>query len=961
MEYVLHLEIKVKTKFVNLDRTYRRLQDLQSRGDVDADMGCDRSPVSHTSETLPPGFTPCWCCRRTWGHLNMCMTWIARTWRKFWNKVRRRSDVKGLGREVTLRLRCEEEFGEVTDFGNLEMAVGWYNAYLRVTFLYFTMMILLMLVATGLGWTLVRVIDMFVTLQQPNWQTSWSFMVSPVQVVMMSMGVSSMCILFQDQVRSVPLANVRATLLAFHVRLSKPKNPYVTVEQLVFTDVLFIANSLVWPIIWWQPVFGVNAAQVEVASTLEKNWGFMDHDPRTGVVIYLSSVTIMWLSARLGHLMLDFVAMCRREGSVDAGYLTYRIQRGMLQTKLFVGAFLVDWLCNRHDEAFLLFQEESGLRQPAAQGSRRSRRQVLESELSCVLAPQACTWRNTKCLHYETERDQVRFFQDQLRNPKVLKKCGMLYLDDLLPDPDSFDQLDRNSSKSRALQTKELESFLYQNQKRSMQEQREAQSMLDTRLWAIVYMFLWTALWAFIVMVSFSIQAAVGSLIPFAVGLYVMSRFCGHHPSLVLLSWLAFAIVSAVLYNDMGFDFTPTELDTWWSWRIVLMPGMVYLLQANWVKVRGRRGNLVEGLTSFLLVLPILIVPFLEHELADVAYKPYALIGREGMASDFAVDSPYPLCQFQWGGDAYRLNSLDLGALTFYSYSKDFEELEGLLNTTYTDVQWHLHRDLSSPVYSDPDDGSWIPESLPTLFVVEFPPNKTATRGTLVVAFRGTHTRRDFYADAASYTSVAILQTFQWYFFPILWDVPQKLIEWLLMQEQTPAQEDMIDAAATWVQNIVARFPEHDVVLSGHSLGGWFAEVIGIRLGLPAISWSGSGVDLRSVAEKLPARSHHKYVAVVPDGDGVPQIDRHSGVLQNIACPRQEKKGAIKIMNFTIYLTNAMTSMECHKVDRSMCELWRSCGDRRKRHFQCSGYVRKDDLGRDLPSGVKGGDARGHP
>jgi len=112
--------------------------------------------------------------------------------------------------------------------------------------------------------------------------------------------------------------------------------------------------------------------------------------------------------------------------------------------------------------------------------------------------------------------------------------------------------------------------------------------------------------------------------------------------------------------------------------------------------------------------------------------------------------------------------------------------------------------------------------------------------------------------------------------------------------------------------------------ITGHSLGGGLANVIGALAGIPAITFSSPGLrDSAFIMQPSPTNSAltRRSITVAPQWDIVPKIDAQSGTLFPIECPYKD------------------ASM-CHGLDATMCELLSACGDGGGRNI-ARGYVRK--------------------
>ncbi|CEG35241.1 hypothetical protein PPTG_02661 [Plasmopara halstedii] len=114
------------------------------------------------------------------------------------------------------------------------------------------------------------------------------------------------------------------------------------------------------------------------------------------------------------------------------------------------------------------------------------------------------------------------------------------------------------------------------------------------------------------------------------------------------------------------------------------------------------------------------------------------------------------------------------------------------------------------------------------------------------------------------------------------------------------------------------------LVLTGHSLGGAMAAMVGAKTHTPAISFSGPGLLLSRGRFDVDDNSIRDFVMTVkPRRDIVPQVDELGGMVQEIECRRNNP-------------------FACHSTVTHMCELYAACGDKRKRDWsgatQCNEY-----------------------
>ena len=106
---------------------------------------------------------------------------------------------------------------------------------------------------------------------------------------------------------------------------------------------------------------------------------------------------------------------------------------------------------------------------------------------------------------------------------------------------------------------------------------------------------------------------------------------------------------------------------------------------------------------------------------------------------------------------------------------------------------------------------------------------------------------------------------------------------------------------------------EDNVVMVGHSLGGGLAQIVGVRHNFTTFSFSGPGIKM----------SHRKFnirdvesidqlvVSIQPERDVVPMIDIQSLNVNHISCKK--------------------STLDCHSMTRTICELVTQCGDIRGR------------------------------
>lgn len=118
---------------------------------------------------------------------------------------------------------------------------------------------------------------------------------------------------------------------------------------------------------------------------------------------------------------------------------------------------------------------------------------------------------------------------------------------------------------------------------------------------------------------------------------------------------------------------------------------------------------------------------------------------------------------------------------------------------------------------------------------------------------------------------------------------------------------------------------EQEVVVTGHSLGGGIALVVGALTDRLAVAIQPPGV-FYSLAkhETLNKRSghgalHQRSVSLVFEGDWIGNFDGHGGLVQTMLCDQSKRSIAVG----------------CHLLEGAICHLLRHCGDDAERFDVC--------------------------
>ncbi|CAH0492250.1 unnamed protein product [Peronospora farinosa] len=289
-----------------------------------------------------------------------------------------------------------------------------------------------------------------------------------------------------------------------------------------------------------------------------------------------------------------------------------------------------------------------------------------------------------------------------------------------------------------------------------------------------------------------------------------------------------------------------------------------------------------------------------------ITHDVSASVILSGKVINFDDTSEYAACSLRYHG----LSVLDLALIADAAYGSSTaiqkSALENRFNGTELEDWKYVARN------NEITDGqTWMEIYFPAV-------NLT------VIAIRGTATATEALEDLHFWFGICIMQAAN-IFVPLLKQLPRAFVVRMLSMRlissvmPSPVYTDVLNHAV----DTRARVGDN-LVITGHSLGGSIAAMIGAKTKTSAVSFSGPGL-LYSVGRfDITSRDVRDYVLTMkPRKDIVPQVDELGGLVQEIRCKKSSPMG-------------------CHSTSTHLCELYFSCGDPRQRNWstnkQCIAY-----------------------
>eukprot|EP01080_Neovahlkampfia_damariscottae_P006116 gene6116-10123_t len=288
----------------------------------------------------------------------------------------------------------------------------------------------------------------------------------------------------------------------------------------------------------------------------------------------------------------------------------------------------------------------------------------------------------------------------------------------------------------------------------------------------------------------------------------------------------------------------------------------------------------------FLLLLSMMILIFVLGNYQQTESEPYPTAGTGKIIPPDT--HPYLVCEKKWDG----FGVLDFGFLSHLAYSSDPYFTKDLHTFFPNCTGCHVtHRYNETVSFYD----FHIPE-----------------KNLSIIAVRGTHLFLDVIQDFDIWKEISLLQ-FASMLGPFLnfWpdSMTSRLIQVVSFAEQTAVVAS--SGSRFYYQDlddyVRVEKTKRKIILTGHSLGGGIANIVGANREIQTIAFSAPGTIFNRHKLNIDLININRYcVNIIPDNDIVPKIDRNGGTIQSLDCDE--------------------SFIACHSISRTVNRLTQSCG-----------------------------------
>lgn len=296
-----------------------------------------------------------------------------------------------------------------------------------------------------------------------------------------------------------------------------------------------------------------------------------------------------------------------------------------------------------------------------------------------------------------------------------------------------------------------------------------------------------------------------------------------------------------------------------------------------------------------VLILAITSHPYCSNQDCYFPQNNHTQMNDFNLVNKEAIAPRYPICGNTW--TPLRLSVADVAYLSYVAYLENWnrQHLNQTINSYFRGhgTKWNV---------------SYISEENPRFYHVY-----ESTKGIDIVGICGTKNTSEWienlklWSEIISYqvTSMALPVQQMPQNFMTSFVSAASFLERLLHHNHRDFTTASIES---YLKEHVINRTTHHVLLTGHSMGGGLAKIIGSRLGLSAVSFSSPGESHIHAKMGFTLDDLRRHTtSVVSRSDMVTWVDHHGGLVQYIGC-------------------NASGYVQCHSIVNTYCELKTSCG-----------------------------------